>query len=103
MSRKHSKQNFIWKAEGESESDTMKAKTQLTKNATQRQCVSGFQKDQCKTTNTSGDLNLKLQRTQNEDEEVNQRILRRLAGSLLYLTIRRSQTSCSQSTFCPDT
>ena len=44
-----------------------------------------FQMDQCKPSRTPADLNLKLQTTQNGDEEVDQRIYRSLVGSLLYL------------------
>ena len=44
-----------------------------------------FQLDQCKPSRTPADLNLKLQTTQNEDEEVDQRIYGSLVGSLLYL------------------
>ena len=44
-----------------------------------------FQMDQSKTSRTPADLNLKLQTTQNGDEEVDQRIYRSLVGSLLYL------------------
>ena len=44
-----------------------------------------FQMDQCKTSRTPAELNLKLQTAQNGDEEVNQKIYRSLVGSLLYL------------------
>ena len=44
-----------------------------------------FQMDQCKPSRTPADLNLKLQKAQNGDEEVDQRIYRSLVGSLLYL------------------
>ena len=54
-----------------------------------------FQMDQCKPSRTPADLNLKLQTAQNGVEEVDQRFYRR--------PNRRGQTSCSQSTFCPDT
>ena len=44
-----------------------------------------FQTDQCKPSRTPVVLNLKLQTTQNGDEEVDQRIYRSLVGSLLHL------------------
>ena len=44
-----------------------------------------FQMDQCKPSRTPADLNLKLQPAQNGDKEMDQRIYRRLVGSLLYL------------------
>ena len=43
-----------------------------------------FQTDQSKPSTTSADLNLKPQTAQNRDEEVDQRIYRRLVGSILY-------------------
>ena len=45
-----------------------------------------LQMDQCKTSRTPADLNLKLQTAQNSDKEVDQRINRSLVESLLYLT-----------------
>ena len=64
-----------------------------------------FQMDQCKPSRTPADSNLKLQTAQNGDEEMDQRIYRSLAGSLLYLAkqTRPDIILCSQSTFCPDT
>ena len=44
-----------------------------------------FQIDQCKPARTPAGLNLKAQRAQNGDEEVDQRIYGSLVGSLLYL------------------
>ena len=44
-----------------------------------------FQMDQCKPSRTPADLKLKIQTSQNRDEEVDQRIYRSLVGSLLYL------------------
>ena len=44
-----------------------------------------FQTVQCIPSRTPADLNLKLQTAQNGDEEVDQRIYRRLVRSLLYL------------------
>ena len=43
-----------------------------------------FQMYQCKPSRIPADLNLKLQTTQNGDEKMEQRIYRRLVGSLLY-------------------
>ena len=50
-----------------------------------------FQMDQCKPSRTPADLNLILQTPQNGDEEVDQRIWRSLAGSLVYLIKQTSQ------------
>ena len=44
-----------------------------------------FQLDQCKPSRAPADFNLKIQTTQNGDEEVDQRIYRTFVGSLLYL------------------
>ena len=50
-----------------------------------------FQMDQCKPSRTPAVLNLILQTPQNGDEEVDQRIWRSLAGSLVYLIKQTSQ------------
>ena len=44
-----------------------------------------FQMDQCKPAGTPADMNLKFQKAQNRDKEVDQRIYRSLVGSLLFL------------------
>ena len=44
-----------------------------------------FQLRQCKPSRTRADLNIKIQNTENGDEEVDQRIYRKLVKSLLYL------------------
>ena len=44
-----------------------------------------FQMDQCRTSRIPANLNLKQQTAQNGDEEMDQKVYRRLVGSLLYL------------------
>ena len=62
-----------------------------------------FQMDQYKPSRTPADLNLKLQTAQNGDEEVDRGSTEAWLDHFCIWPNRRGQTSCSQSTFCPDT
>ena len=87
MSKRHSRQHFIWRLHWFLGLRIRREEGNVTVDLQRyiETMLERFQMDQCKPSRTPADLNLKLQTPQNGDEVLDQRIYRSLFVSLLYL------------------